>query len=133
MLRKFCKEIYKIEDLSIFRRTEEGKPYLDLESTLPNLNFNISHDGNFVIFVSDIKASIGADIMEIVLRQNSETLESFFELMDCCFTIKEWTVIKGGHDQFEKLKLFYTFWTLKESYIKSIGYVSFEIYIYIYI
>lgn len=121
MLKKFCKETLQIESLIDFKRTEEGKPYLNLKLDIPNLNFNISHDGNFVIFVSDIKATIGADIMEIILRQNSDTIENFFELMECCFTINEWKMINGGLDEYEKLKRFYTFWTLKESYIKAIG------------
>lgn len=104
-----------------WKRTEEGKPYAQMDVAVPNFNMNVSHDGHCVVFVSDGLASIGVDVMEVTLRNNTESLDDFFSLMEICFTDKEWSVIRLGSTDHEKLKRFYVHWTLKESYIKTVG------------
>lgn len=120
MLRQVAAQCLGVQEPD-WHRSPEGKPYLKTSAKVPNFNFNVSHDGNFIVLAADAGACIGVDVMEIVLRNSSETVAEFFELMESCFTINEWNVIRGGETDFEKLKQFYTHWTLKESYIKTIG------------
>jgi phosphopantetheinyl transferase (holo-ACP synthase) len=44
--------------------------------------------------------------------------------MNNCFTVHEWQQIRAGVDDRDRMRLFATFWTLKEALIKALGYVS---------
>lgn len=43
--------------------------------------------------------------------------------MNNCFTVHEWQQIRAGVDDRDRMRLFATFWTLKEALIKALGYV----------
>lgn len=85
-----------------FSYTKYGKPYIKGS----NVKFNISHSGDYAICAfSDI--DIGCDI---------EKIASFDEpLLEQCMQDDEIYEIKKNN------KLFYDYWTMKESYIKCIG------------
>lgn len=51
-------------------------------------------------------------------------VSQFFEDMESCFTPAEWSVIYRGRNESDKTKRFFVFWSLKESYIKAVGYVE---------
>jgi 4'-phosphopantetheinyl transferase len=52
-----------------------------------------------------------------------ESVSQFFDDMQSCFTPKEWSVIYRGRSDMDKVKRFFLFWSLKESYIKAVGFV----------
>jgi len=102
-------------------RTKEGKPYLQNKVTqFPNFNFNLAHAGNFVVAGCEPRWIIGVDVMPLALRRQ-EPLQNFFKTMRSCFTAKEWQKIESGSDEKDKIREFFTCWTLKEAYIKAVG------------
>jgi len=91
-----------------FSNNKYGKPVL-LEPQ--GLNFNISHSGNWVVFAIDNKP-VGIDV---------ETIKPInFDIAKRFFTEVEYNDLMAKDDN-ERLRYFYTLWTLKESYIKSVG------------
>jgi len=101
------------EKLSIrnitFEKNEYGKPYL---KDYPNLQFNISHSGDFVVCTIDNKP-IGIDIERVKYIAYKEIAKSFFSVSEFEYIVKE--------DSNIELNKFYEIWTLKESYIKCCG------------
>ena len=87
---------------------EHGKPYLPAR---PSVFFNLSHSGSFAMcVVSGVPA--GCDI--------ERTGEARTEIAKRFFTEEEAADIFGAEAS-ERGKLFYRYWTLKESYIKCTG------------
>ena len=105
-------------DSSLFLKEKECIPE-EKRSKYPNLNFNLSHHGSWVVCASDPCFIIGCDVMKIELPHYQPTEESFFESMSSCFTQQEWQNIK--HSPIGSLRSFYVHWTLKESYIKAVA------------
>lgn len=92
-----------------FLFNEYGKPYLP---TSFNLQFNVSHSGEWVVCAVDERA-VGIDVE---LMQETDMLE----LAHRFFTIKEYDMLSNADKSLRK-ELFYDTWTLKESYIKALG------------
>jgi 4'-phosphopantetheinyl transferase len=123
MQRKMVHDIQKIDYKDIILlRTTKGKPYFEqskCRSEYPNFNFNVSHQGDFVVGGCDGEYIFGVDVMKVDYRgQTSGTNKDFFRDMKDCFTSYEWKVIESHKNPLES---FYTNWCLKESYIKAIG------------
>ncbi|GGI99970.1 4'-phosphopantetheinyl transferase [Paenibacillus hunanensis] len=91
-----------------FSKTSYGKPYL---SEHTDIHFNLSHAGDWVI-CADGKAPVGVDIEKI------RPID--FAIAERFFTASEYKLLMSVDEQ-ERLQLFYTLWTLKESYIKFVG------------
>lgn len=96
---------FRSEDIK-FTFNDYAKPFLEGQ----NIQFNISHSGNWVVLAVDDNL-IGIDVEEVKDINYEEILGSI--LND-----NEFSYIKNSNS---KLKTFYTLWTLKESYIKMIG------------
>lgn len=92
----------------LIEKNEFGKPYLAVQNPF---QYNISHSGNWVICAIDSN-NVGVDIEQI--KPIDLTIAKRF------FTPREYQTIFEKCDQ-EQLKAFYTYWTLKESYIKFVG------------
>lgn len=123
MIRKGLSSILNIplSELKI-GRTPYGKPILknDISNTpYKNLTFNLSHHGDYVLFVCHSERKIGIDILRYDLPR--KPIPEYFRLMDNCFTKQEWKEIKDEVDELNQLKRFQQFWTLKEAYTKSLG------------
>ncbi|MGR3779421.1 4'-phosphopantetheinyl transferase family protein [Bacillus paramycoides] len=89
--------------------TPHGKPLIP---NLDQFHFNISHSGNWVVCAID-SLPIGIDIEKIdVLDLN--LAKNFFSTVEYKDLLKK-------EDEYERLQYFYDLWTLKESYIKTIG------------
>lgn len=84
---------------------EFGKPFLNND-----IDFNISHSGNFVICAIAKKAKLGIDI-EVITP---------IDFKDYKYIMKaeEWQKIHLSEDP---LKSFFRLWTIKESLIKAVG------------
>jgi len=90
-----------------FKKSIKGKPYLD---NLP-IHFNISHSGDWVVLAFG-DTEVGIDV-EVLRPVNYRVATRFFS--------KEENSLLEQLDGNEKLKLFFDFWTLKESYLKLLG------------
>eukprot|EP01080_Neovahlkampfia_damariscottae_P001695 gene1695-464_t len=95
------------------KRSHLNKPYI-ISNDLPNLNFNISHSGDCVVYVICDENPVGIDVEKVEKKPKNCSDEDFFSYFTHCFTKKEWQEIK-------KLDDFFTYWTLKESFIKTSG------------
>ncbi|GGG07036.1 hypothetical protein GCM10010912_59610 [Paenibacillus albidus] len=111
LLKKIIITLFNVpcEEIEI-ARDEYGKPFL--LSPLINLEFNISHAGDWVVVAID-STEIGIDIEQIVTI-NLDIAERFF-------TQEEYKYIANQRLQEHKNERFFRIWTMKESYIKGGG------------
>ncbi|KAI9090310.1 4'-phosphopantetheinyl transferase superfamily [Phlyctochytrium arcticum] len=80
------------DDIDV-QRTEFGKPYLARpEGT--NVQFNLSHHGDWIIIAAGFGAPLGVDVAKVELAP-SDTITSFFDMFDEYFTRTEWAYIRG--------------------------------------
>jgi 4'-phosphopantetheinyl transferase len=91
-----------------FSNNKYGKPVL-LQPE--GINFNISHSGDWIVCALDNKP-VGIDV-EIIKPID-------FNIAKMFFTEVEYNDLMTKDDN-ERLRYFYTLWTLKESYIKAVG------------
>jgi len=91
-----------------FSRSKYERPFL---AESKNLDFNVSHSGDWIVWVLASSSRAGIDIEKI--RPIEETL------VDSCFTKEEKEYI-GGNKDFD-LEKFFELWTLKEAFIKADG------------
>ncbi|KAK7489887.1 hypothetical protein BaRGS_00018909 [Batillaria attramentaria] len=105
-------------------RTERGKPYLlsPTDGKTPRLgcNFNISHQGDYVVIAAEADRLVGVDIMKVEWPRNTP-VQDFFRTMDRQLTVQEWATVRKGAGDMDQLKAFYRFWCLKESFVKALG------------
>lgn len=128
LLRKMAKEASghgaDAADTDIqFQRTGERKPYVvrHPDDKFPKLfNINLSHHGNWVVCSTHNFFLVGTDVMNYE-SPRGESILNFLDTFDSSFTRVEWEQIKRPEDDGAKLRQFYRFWALKESYIKAVG------------
>lgn len=90
-----------------FKRTVNGKPYLENDSVY----FNLSHSGEWIAFAFS-ERDVGIDV-EHIREIRYRIAERFFSEDEN----KKLDMLSG----IEKLNHFFDLWTLKESYLKMIG------------
>lgn len=98
----------KMENIE-FYKNEYGKPYI---KNHPELKFNISHSGDFVICAIDTEP-VGIDIEEIRQFEYKTIVKRYFSIEEFNYINKQ--------EVDSSLNRFYEIWTLKESYIKCCG------------
>lgn len=81
-----------------------------------NLDFNISHNGDFTVFALSSHSAIGVDVMHIDTTLNKQNL---FENLKDHFDNEEWKQIFSQPEK--DLITFFRLWCLKESLLKCIG------------
>ena len=89
-----------------YQYNKQGKPHLE---DIGNIKFNISHSGEYAICLLS-NDEVGCDIEEI--KDINLNIASKF------FYNTEYTNIFNSNN---KIDTFYRYWTLKESFIKSLG------------
>ncbi|GFZ33236.1 4'-phosphopantetheinyl transferase [Clostridium zeae] len=110
LIRMIVIENLKLSNKYIsFDKNQYGKPYL---KDYPNINFNISHSGDYVLCAVD-DSPIGVDVEEVKDIKYEEIAKSFFTTKESEYIISQ--------DLKIQLDKFYEIWTLKESYIKCCG------------
>ena len=95
MLRKAVCDVTDIPYSKIrFGRTDKGKPFLqsDVPSSLKNLSFNVSHQGDLVVLAAEKDTLVGIDVMKLdtpskycrhildvknQIKQNSQVIYAF--------------------------------------------------------
>jgi len=92
-----------------FTTGEKGKPAPD---GFGGLHFNISHSGNWVV-VALSPVAVGVDVEK--MRKVPEGVAHRF------FSEAENKLLQNAENELEKAEIFFTLWTLKESFLKAIG------------
>ncbi|MCM3439292.1 4'-phosphopantetheinyl transferase family protein [Metabacillus halosaccharovorans] len=109
LVRTYVMEKWGLSNDTItFVKNKFGKPAI---AGFPNLQFNLSHSGHWVVAVFD-ELPVGIDIEEIVPIDLAIT--------DYCFSHLEKKQLDEQPEE-NTLAHFYKVWTLKESYIKAVG------------
>lgn len=86
----------------------KGKPYIEGKEVF----FNVSHSGEYAVCaVSDTE--IGCDIEKIA--------KADMRLAKKCFSGYEYENLCGCETEEERNKLFFRYWTMRESYVKALG------------
>ncbi|MFH1120493.1 MAG: 4'-phosphopantetheinyl transferase superfamily protein [Bacteroidota bacterium] len=106
LLRKVCGE--ELPDKP-FSTGEKGKPGPD---GFKGIHFNISHSGIWVV-VALSPVAVGIDVER--MRRIPEGVAARF------FSEKENRLLQSAGSDAEKADIFFTLWTLKESFLKAIG------------
>lgn len=88
---------------------EKGKPHPD---GFNGVHFNVSHSGSWVV-VATSTAQVGVDVERI--RKTPEGVAYRF------FSEGEKEMLDMAENEIEKAHIFFTLWTLKESFLKAIG------------
>ncbi|ESO94018.1 hypothetical protein LOTGIDRAFT_104452, partial [Lottia gigantea] len=110
-------------------RTEKGKPILlnDLPPEFSNYNFNISHQGDYVVLAAEKQHQVGIDVMDSQ-SQRGTSISKFFGVMKRHLTDNEWKTVASYSKESDQMKIFYRHWCLKESIVKALGVgIGFEI------
>jgi len=121
LLRGFAASVLGLRNTETqFSRTDRGRPVLVQSSQ--GWDYNVSHAGDWVVLAAAQGFRVGVDVMRTV-DTRVDRLDKFFGLMRKQFTEQEWLSINGGSEDNseQKLERFFRHWTLKESYVKTVG------------
>ena len=95
---------------------------------MPNWNFNVSHEGDYVVLAAEPLLVCGVDVAAPDQvrganknMKNDRTIEDFFKSMDKVLTDKEWRIVRAGKTPGEQEDMFRRHWSLKEAYVKGRG------------
>ncbi|REG76919.1 4'-phosphopantetheinyl transferase family protein [Algoriphagus antarcticus] len=109
-LRKILSSYLKIApEEVVFSFTEFNKPYLD---AYPNLNFNLSHSGDYVIIGLSNRWSVGVDI-EVMNTKN----DLFSMIYNTMSVVEVPSILNSDTPRL----MFYKHWTRKEALLKGVG------------
>jgi 4'-phosphopantetheinyl transferase len=122
LARRACQETLGLEWSKMkFERTERGRPFL-LQPETPCFDFNVSHQGDWVVcaaeYVPHLTPRIGVDVMKLESR-DKPPLE-FASIFRRQLSDYEWGYVERGPGS-TVLNRFYRVWCLKESYLKADG------------
>ncbi|KAE9556743.1 hypothetical protein FO519_000149 [Halicephalobus sp. NKZ332] len=120
-LRQMAKKItgkpwYQIE----FKTTDRGKPYMVDTGNL-TFGMNISHHGNYTVFSSSCSENVGVDVMKLEESRSHQSVDEYINFMAKSFSSEELRIMRSQETDFKKMTMFYRFWCLKESILKSTG------------
>lgn len=136
LLRKFVSEstTHSAYDMIRFERDGRGRPCLMSGDNCDDIDFNVSHQGNYAVLAglatdsptlpdatNENSTRIGVDVMKIEYS-GGKPLHEFFRIMHRNFSPTEWKYIRsrpGG--ELAETQAFMRHWCLKESYVKNIG------------
>ncbi|CAL7938964.1 unnamed protein product [Xylocopa violacea] len=121
MMRKFVNDYGCIPYTNIvLTRDTCNKPILKNGS--PNLNFNVSHQGDYTVLAGETRdLKLGVDVMKFEYS-GGKRLSEFFRIMNRTFSSSEWEEIKDPSlNELGQISMFCRHWALKESYVKAIG------------
>ncbi|WP_434476226.1 4'-phosphopantetheinyl transferase family protein [Bacillus mycoides] len=110
LIRSLVCQKYKISNEEIrFIYNEYGKPFVE---NFSDFHFNISHSGEWMV-CGTANSNVGIDIEKVSEIEALKLANEFF-------SDEEFYDISSMNSD-EQINYFYDIWTLKESYIKTIG------------
>ncbi|CAO1627380.1 unnamed protein product [Parajaminaea phylloscopi] len=123
----------------VFDRTKEGRPFLTHPKLPTPIDFNISHDSDWVVLAFRVQPDdggpstslpppgirLGVDVMALSLPHFEQSASTFLETMSESVTPAEhdWvqSATRSTADQTESLQRLYDLWTYKEALTKNLG------------
>ena len=116
----------------VVARTKGNKPFdatprageRAAERERPNFNFNVSHEGSFVVLASDPMLLIGVDVAAPFELREGPSLGDFAKLKDTFEAVvaaDEWELIESEESEAERVAAFRRQWSRKESFVKARG------------
>eukprot|EP00624_Nannochloropsis_granulata_P007744 evm.model.NODE_932_length_14269_cov_36.301212.2 len=115
----------RFKDILIQRTQPHNKPYVEAAGTrIPGWNYNVSHQGDWVVLASEPSGTVGTDI--VCLRDRpfqAMTASQYIELFRRHLTPAEQDGLAGLAPKGEAAQYgaFYRVWAMKEAYIKAVG------------
>ncbi|MBE4938163.1 4'-phosphopantetheinyl transferase superfamily protein [Bacillus cereus] len=110
LIRSLICQKYKINNEEIrFKYNEYGKPFVE---NFSDFHFNLSHSGEWVVCTT-ANFNVGIDIEKVSEIEALKLAKEFF-------SADEFYDISNMNSD-EQINYFYDLWSLKESYIKTIG------------
>lgn len=121
LMRKFVYDYGNIPYSDIILTRDANKKPI-LQNVSLNLNFNVSHHGNYTVLAGETRnVKLGVDIMKLEYSGGKD-LSEFFRIMNRSFSRSEWKEIKNlSLNESAQISMFCRHWALKESYLKAIG------------
>ncbi|THB71726.1 MAG: 4'-phosphopantetheinyl transferase superfamily protein [Gammaproteobacteria bacterium] len=96
-----------------FKSNANGKPKVFCEQGRPlPLEYNLSHSGRYAVMVVTNEIDCGIDVEKI------DSGRDYIEIAENTFSVAEMIDLQSVGEE-EQAKRFYTYWTLKEAYIKA--------------
>nr|CAA6815348.1 MAG: Unknown protein [uncultured Thiotrichaceae bacterium] len=97
-----------------FSTGEYGKPAVSNRG-MESLKFSLSHTHGLLACAVSWQQTVGVDIEQPL------PLKNFRALCQTVLSNNEMTEVLAGRDSMEQERRFYTYWTLKEAYVKALG------------
>jgi len=141
LIRNCCSKALGLNNEQIhIQRTKGSKPFLTQEAkssskyknNWPNFNFNVSHEGRFVILGAESYFLIGIDVAapeyyrksDILVpqrQQHQQNLPKFFQTMRGILSKSEWQYVKAVPNIADQAQRFRALWSCKEAFTKARG------------
>ena len=138
--RRASADVFGIAPAAVrIERTKGSKPYLAnprknsprqpaaaaAAAAAPNWNFNVSHEGNFVVLAAEPLLLCGVDVAapgQLRRGDKQRPLEEVFRPLQSCFADSEWAAIRAcGPEERPMEMCFRKHWSLKEAFTKARG------------
>jgi 4'-phosphopantetheinyl transferase len=111
------------------KRTKGRKPFLanarEKPNHMPNFNYNVSHEGDYIVLASEPVCMAGVDIAAPGQSRKSKgagfNLDEIFSSFRDQFTPFEWGNIRNLPDQQSQEDAFRRNWSCKEAFTKARG------------
>jgi 4'-phosphopantetheinyl transferase len=91
-----------------------GKPYLAAAPDRPDVTFNLSHSGTWIVLGFGVNRPIGVDL------EFRESRTRVTDLAQRFFTPEELSLILAAGEE-SRYRAFYDIWVQKEAYLKALG------------
>ncbi|KAJ8605189.1 hypothetical protein CTAYLR_000401 [Chrysophaeum taylorii] len=131
LARRCCAVALRLDHADVeIARTKGRKPFVTegakarspTRARFPNFNFNISHEGRFVVLASEPRCVCGVDVAAPDQFRRGpaapRNLEDFFRTMRDVLSPREWAFVREGPRQAERFRYF---WSCKEAFTKARG------------
>mmetsp|Transcript_22055 Transcript_22055/g.61211 ORF Transcript_22055/g.61211 Transcript_22055/m.61211 type:complete len:319 (-) Transcript_22055:257-1213(-) len=111
----------------LIKRTKGRKPFVAnrvCRQHAPNFNFNVSHEGDYVVLASEPLCICGVDVAapsQLRRRGKEQTIHEIHSIFRSSFTDNEWKLIFGAGVEDEQKQMFRRLWSLKEAFVKARG------------
>jgi 4'-phosphopantetheinyl transferase len=122
LIRYLLSEAFQRESSSFeIQRTERGRPFI---TSTPKFDFNLSHHHQLVCIAGTFDGEIGCDTMEYQINKTkNQSMEDLTNLLRGEFTKNEYNfILNKTNDEKIRYRHFHRLWSLKESYVKWLGY-----------
>lgn len=107
----------------VIGRTYGLKPFLrrPLPPHLPNFNFNVSHDGRWVVLASDPLRLVGVDVSAPQWIRGDKEDDSYLDELENIISLGEQRRIRRETTVLARYAIFQRIWSAKEAVAKAVG------------